>query len=106
MAEQFNQNKIKDIAFKYAEAVKLKYNVSDIYLFGGFATGNANVESDIDIAVISDEFTGDIVDDTFELMRLRRKIDVRIEPHPFLQKDFTQNNPFAREIINTGISLY
>jgi len=36
------------------------------------------------------------------LLKLRRSIDVRIEPHPFEFEDFDDSNPFASEIIKTG----
>jgi predicted nucleotidyltransferase len=101
MAIQSNQK----IALQYAQILKSEFDVSDVFLFGSTVYGNADSDSDIDIAVVSDEFTGDVIEDTFRLMKLRRNIDMRIEPHPFLQKDFTESNPFAREIINTGISL-
>ncbi len=38
-------------------------------------------------------------------VRLRREVDKRIEPHPFLTSDFTENNPIAREIMETGIRI-
>ncbi len=38
-------------------------------------------------------------------MRLRRKIDLRIEPHPINEKDFNAMNPFAFEIQHTGIEI-
>lgn len=36
---------------------------------------------------------------------LRREVDTRIEPHPFLVSDFTENNPTAREIMETGVRI-
>ena len=39
-------------------------------------------------------------------MKLRRKIDSRIEPHPLRKEDFTQSNPLAFEIIANGKQLY
>ncbi len=38
-------------------------------------------------------------------MRLRRKIDLRIEPHPIKEQDFNSMNPFAYEIAKTGIEI-
>ena len=35
-------------------------------------------------------------------MRLRRKIDSRIEPHPFREKDFDLSNPLVNEILRYG----
>jgi hypothetical protein len=39
------------------------------------------------------------------LMRLRRKIDLRIKPHPIGEKDFNAMNPFACEIEKNGIEI-
>ena len=39
------------------------------------------------------------------LMKLRRKFDTRIEPHPFNEKDFDISNPLVNEILNTGIKI-
>jgi uncharacterized protein len=39
-------------------------------------------------------------------MKIRRDIDLRIEPHAFLKKDFNENNPLAHEILKYGIPLY
>jgi hypothetical protein len=35
-------------------------------------------------------------------MRLRRKIDSRIEPHPFREKEFDITNPIVNEIVKYG----
>jgi hypothetical protein len=35
-------------------------------------------------------------------MRLRRKIDSRIEPHPFRVRDFNLSDPIAYEIMKYG----
>jgi hypothetical protein len=40
-----------------------------------------------------------------QLMRLRRNIDLRIEPHPIGEADFNSTNPFAWEVKNTGIEI-
>jgi uncharacterized protein len=43
-----------------------------------------------------------LIDIQLDLMRLRRKIDSRIEPHPFREKDFEVTNPIVNEIIKYG----
>ncbi len=35
-------------------------------------------------------------------MRLRRKIDSRIEPHPFRKSEFEISNPIVSEILKYG----
>jgi len=39
------------------------------------------------------------------MMKLRRRIDLRIEPHPFILSDFNQNDPLVNEILKYGIRL-
>ena len=35
-------------------------------------------------------------------MKLRRNYDISIESHPFVNKDFNTDNPFAYEIMKNG----
>jgi predicted nucleotidyltransferase len=90
-----------DIAVRYANAVKLKYNFVKIILFGSYAKGNYNDDSDIDIAVILKDYNN-LIDIQLDLMRIRRKIDNRIEPHPFRERDFNISNPIVNEIVKYG----
>ncbi|MCA1758936.1 MAG: nucleotidyltransferase domain-containing protein [Bacteroidales bacterium] len=79
--------------------------VKKAYLFGSFARGKEREESDIDIAVIVEDMP-DFFSTQRLLMRLRRNIDLRIEPHPIMEQDFNSSNPFAWEIEKTGIKVY
>jgi uncharacterized protein len=90
-----------NIAQRYAGAIKANYNYSKIILFGSYAKGNFNEDSDIDIAVIFKDYSS-LIDMQLELMRLRRKIDSRIEPHPFRESEFDLSNPLVNEIIKYG----
>ena len=90
-----------NIAQKYANTVKENYTFIKIILFGSYAKGNFNEDSDIDIAVIFKDYSN-IMDMQLELMRLRRNIDSRIEPHPFRESEFELSNPLVNEIIKYG----
>jgi predicted nucleotidyltransferase len=90
-----------NIAQKYANAVNENFSYIKIILFGSYAKGNYNEDSDIDIAVIFKDYSN-LLDMQLDLMRLRRKIDSRIEPHPFREIDFEQSNPIVNEIIKYG----
>jgi len=92
------------IAQKYAEAVKSAFDFQKIILFGSHVKGNPREESDIDIAVIFSDYNNRL-DRQFELMKLTRKVDTRIEPHPFREKEFEISNPFVNEIQQTGILI-
>ena len=90
-----------NIAEEYANAVKSKYDFVKIILFGSYAKGTWNADSDIDIAVVLRDYSN-LIDTQLDLMRLRRKIDSRIEPHPFREKDFVATNPIVNEILKFG----
>ncbi len=105
MADRVTQEMLINIGRKYADALRTVLTLQSLYVFGSYATGQHDEDSDIDIAVVSDDLTGDIVDDTFALMKLRSEVDTRIEPHAFLTSDFTENNPIAREIMEAGIRM-
>ena len=92
---------VVNIAQIYANAVKSKYEFIKVILFGSYAKGNFNVDSDIDIAVVFKDYNN-LIDMQLELMRLRRKIDSRIEPHPFRERDFDISNPLVHEIVKYG----
>lgn len=79
-----------------------RIKVKSAYLFGSYIRGTFSKDSDIDLAIISDDFTKDSIKAQLLLMKLRRKVNIAIEPHPFLSKDFVSNNPFVMEIIKTG----
>ena len=66
---------------------------------------NADKWSDIDLTILTDKFIGDSFDFTLLLMKIARNIDFNIEPHPYIADEFNKDNPFAAEIIKTGIRV-
>ena len=96
---------IEESIKKFIEEIKKKYNVSAIILFGSYAKGTEHEDSDIDIAVISEDFD-DIYDCMAILMGMTWDIDARIEPHPITVNDYKNaTTPFIQEIIDTGIKV-
>jgi len=93
-----------NIADKYATVVVNELNPSAIFLYGSYANGNANAESDIDVAVIFDGFYGDWLKTSSQLWKLRRDISTYIEP---ILLDRTKDpSGFVEEIYKTGKVLY
>jgi len=65
---------------RFAELVRQHLPACDVFLYGSYARGRARRYSDIDVAVVVDEYTGNLLGMKAKLFRLRREIDVRIEP--------------------------
>ena len=96
---------IVDSVNKFIKEIKKTYNVKAIILFGSYAKGTANEDSDIDIAVVSSDFE-DIYDCMAVLIGMTWDIDARIEPHPILTEDYEKvSNPFIKEVVDTGIKV-
>lgn len=79
--------------------------VSRVYLFGSYARGTAGQWSDIDIALISDAFTGNRIKDRDLIRKYTRSTSSLIEVIPFSSEDFNENNPLANEILKSGIRI-
>lgn len=105
MASFYDRKTIENIAKAFTELLRSEMNIKNVYIYGSAAKGRVTEDSDIDIAVVGDDFIGDPIEDTFKLMKLRRKVDIRIEPHPFKSSEFNKSDPFVREILLTGIKI-
>ena len=105
MVKRTIDSRIMESIKKYIEKISQYYKIEAIILFGSYAKGTENEYSDIDIAIISSDFS-DIIEDGAKLIGLTWKIDTRIEPHPITTEDYQKiSNPFVREVIDTGIKV-
>lgn len=100
-----SQDAVIEIVKQYVRCLRdNEYDVRKAYLFGSYVTGRHHDDSDIDLAVIMGNLSNKFITQV-ELMKISRKFDTRIEPHPFEEADFNTKNPFAREILNKGIQI-
>jgi uncharacterized protein len=84
--------------------IALNVKIEKAIVFGSFSKNNFNEDSDIDVALISDDFTGYPLADRKKIV----KADIRfpiIESHTFSKKYFEQGDPFINEIKKTGIEV-
>lgn len=105
MVERTISKEIMQSIQKYIEKISQYYKIEAIILFGSYAKGTENEDSDIDIAIISSDFN-DVIEDGAKLIGFTWKIDTRIEPHPITKEDYENiSNPFVREVMDTGIKV-
>jgi len=94
-----------NIATAFVDLVRTAgYRIRGAYLFGSAARGTADRDSDIDVALILENLENSF-DAQVELMKLRRSIDTRLEPHPFRYEDGEGDSPFLKEILSTGLRV-
>jgi predicted nucleotidyltransferase len=97
---------IISIAKKYLELVKnsdFPMQIDKAYLFGSYAKGCSQKDSDIDIAFIVNEWVGNYEEAIVPIWRLRKSIDFRIEPHIVVKDEDYAG--FLPEIQRTGIEI-
>ncbi len=87
---------------QYAKLVKSKMPAKYLILFGSYAKGTESPESDIDVAIIVEKYPDRLIDIEIELCRLRRNIDLRIEPILLSEDD---DVGFFDEIRSYGIKI-
>lgn len=97
---------IKPIIEKYISTLRTGgVRLDGTFLFGSYSKGTADKCSDIDIALISKEFTGNRIKDRDKIRIYTLSVSSMIEVIPFAEEDFNEENPFAKEIMKTGIRI-
>ena len=79
--------------------------IKEAYLYGSFAKGKQGEWSDIDIAVVSPDFSDNRLEERIKLMRIASDIDDRIEPTPYQPDAFVDEDPLVWQIKQEGMPL-
>lgn len=87
-------------AKEYADKVMENYSPMAVVVYGSYLTDTADDNSDIDIAVIFDGFTGDFLEVSAKLYMLTCEVSTVIEP--ILLDIQNDKSGFAREILKKG----
>lgn len=101
----------KDLSIKTAKMFiaslrEAGIDVTEAYLFGSIVKGLADKDSDIDLAVVSRDFQGIRYNDIKKISKYRRKVDLRLEIHPFSTQEVEQDPPqFLLKIKQDGVCI-
>ncbi|MDP2365873.1 MAG: nucleotidyltransferase domain-containing protein [Ignavibacteria bacterium] len=99
----YSKENVENIINRFVDSIKQDINVEQVYLFGSYAKGTQDQYSDIDLAVVSNDFEGVRFFDRKKLFKYLIKVNTDIELHTFKTEDFTNDDPLVAEIIKTGI---
>jgi len=93
-----------DTVERYADLVKKELSPASIVLYGSYVNGTPHEDSDIDVAIIFNGFSGDWLKTSARLWRLTREISFDIEP---ILLDTTEDKSgFVKHVIKTGQVIY
>ena len=90
---------------RFLAVVRRQMRIEAAYLYGSQVKGTATEWSDIDVALVSPDFSSDLFQERLTLMRLAAQVDDRIEPQPFRPQDFNLDAPLVSEIQRTGVRV-
>lgn len=109
MAKQNIPKKVKKEISDYLNVLEADgFKIKQAFLFGSFAKGRQKQWSDIDLCIISNDFTKKLGKDPLDYL-WQKKIDLkfvtRIEPIGFHPRDFVDESPIVWEIKQHGIRI-
>jgi uncharacterized protein len=87
-----------------AEVRRLNVPLRQVILFGSYARNEQREDSDIDVALIADDFTGASFIDIARFAELFGRYTY-IEAHTFATSKFSHASPLAEEIRRSGIVM-
>jgi predicted nucleotidyltransferase len=90
-------------AKEYAKKVKKACSPLAVIVYGSYINGVPTDDSDIDIAVIFDGFTGDFLETSAMLYQITCEVSTTIEP--ILLDIANDKSGFAHQILKTGLSV-
>lgn len=99
-----NKDAVRQIALRYADAVRKSFTPKYIILFGSHVNGVPDKDSDIDIAVVFEDFKGNWLEASAELFELTYHISVDIEPH--MMDTTCDRSGFLEYVMKTGEVIY
>ncbi|MCX6223988.1 MAG: nucleotidyltransferase domain-containing protein [Bacteroidia bacterium] len=82
----------------------LGYNPHKAYLFGSVASGMIHEDSDIDLAIWDDKFSGCLAMDYEPIRKILVKYSL-LEVHTFNTLDDEASNPLIAEILSRGFPI-
>ncbi len=103
MVKKTIENKIK----RLAKVLSKQYRIAGIYLFGSYARGEAGKHSDIDICVVSPDFSPKTIDLLANVRRAASAIEVQFDAFITTPEKFKNDlvSPLLHEIRQDAVKI-
>jgi predicted nucleotidyltransferase len=99
------QHSALEIARKFSQEVKAEgIHLRKAFLFGSYAKNQQHEHSDIDIALVADEFIGVGFEDMKLFLPALRKYTA-VQTKTYSSKDYEEGDPLIDEIKLTGVEI-
>jgi predicted nucleotidyltransferase len=95
---------VREVAKKYAEEVNKILSPEKIILFGSYVNGTPWEHSDIDIAIVMNDYQGNWFETATKLCALKVPVSLYIEPH--LLDESCDRSGFLEFVKKTGEVIY
>lgn len=87
------KKQVEVIIGDYLKAIRARnIKIEKAFLFGSYAKGQANKDSDIDVAIISPDLGKDYVEEAVLLKEISEDIDLDISPRPYSVEEYKKAN--------------
>ena len=92
---------------EYVSELSKEISIQKAVLFGSYARGNYDKDSDVDLAIFSDYFEGTSRIDgiKFLLARARKYSRLDFQPIAFTYRDYIERDGFAAEVLKEGVEI-
>ena len=96
-----------NIINNYVLELSKEIKINKVILFGSYAKGTNNEDSDIDLAIFSDDFSNMERIEALKFLLLKASdLTIDLQPQPFTLADLEdEDNWLAKEVEETGIEL-
>lgn len=98
-----DKTEVIEILKRYKELLSKHMDFESLILFGSYTRGGQSQDSDIDVAVVVEEMTGDYFETRPILWKISRQVDDRIEPLILERKH--DESGFLSEVMRSGIVI-
>ncbi len=100
-----NRETALKMARDYVQMCKAQnINFNHVFVFGSAIRNMASENSDVDVLLVSDQFSENTLNNWKMLAPISAKL-FDIDPHPYPTSSFIKGDPFVTEVLRTGVEI-